>query len=126
MGTHILTTDGYNNEEGAVLFDSTNGWAFGPVFESGEQAEAFIQFVRESGKTVKDMSNGDLGYAHVKFLEEWKYCGLNEEERRQYDEYESDQTRVHWASPNKIFRRDERLTALKVKVEEARYDRWEL
>ena len=134
MGTRILTTDTHhNNEQGAVLFDSETEWAFGPVFESGEMAEAFIQWLRmgDGGLSVRpaeaeDLDNGDLGWAHTRFVDVWKYCGLSDEERKLYDEYESDKTAAHWASPNRIIHRDERLQQLMYKVEDVREERWKL
>lgn len=132
MGTRILTTDGYNNEEGAVLFNSTTGWAFGPVFESGEQAEAFTQFVSEDPKT---MTNKELEEAYLRFLPVWKYCGLDEaetehfialEHRRSNGRYRlihGAETKMTW---DDVFNLDREISRLKSKIEDARNEMWQL
>lgn len=44
MGVRILIE---NYHERAVLYCSTTGWAFGPVFESEAHAESFLKWLRE-------------------------------------------------------------------------------
>lgn|GEM_PF-3363451 len=132
MGTRILTTDGYNNEEGAILFDAVTMWAFGPVFESGEMAEAFTQWVGDAlvgNEKVSDMarhSPEEFKEHYHKFLDEWKYCGLSDEERVLYDEHDKQPPLgtsglLRWKKEHA-----EPLQALKIKVEEAREERWNL
>lgn len=50
-------------EEGrAVLYCSTTGWAFGPVFRSSDEAERFLTWLRETPnqeKTLLGLSKSD-------------------------------------------------------------------
>jgi hypothetical protein len=38
---------GITNAQNVALFDTSSGWAFGPVFDSKEDAEDFIRYARE-------------------------------------------------------------------------------
>lgn len=50
MGVRIIVgSEQYGTESGAVLFDSTTGWAFGPVFADLDRAEAFLAYVEAKG-----------------------------------------------------------------------------
>lgn len=44
MGVRILHGDRRRGYELSVLYCSTTGWAFGPVFPSAEHAEAFLDW----------------------------------------------------------------------------------
>lgn len=39
---------------GAVLFDSVTGWAFGPVFDSAAEAEAFRDWLPDDARSYED------------------------------------------------------------------------
>lgn len=63
MGCRILES----REDGAVLYCSTTMWAFGPIFESGEAAEAFLKWL---GFDPRSLSNKDLESNYTRWLEE--------------------------------------------------------
>lgn len=44
MGVRITT-----DENKAAIFDSVTGWAFGPVFDTAEDAEDFLKFFDANG-----------------------------------------------------------------------------
>lgn len=50
MGCRIL----YDPKVGAALYCSTTDWAFGPLFESVEQAEAFLEWVPSDPRRYPD------------------------------------------------------------------------
>jgi hypothetical protein len=56
--------------EGVVaLFDSTSGWAFGPVFEDADQAEAFLKFAADcEERDVRLLANHELRSFYGAFL----------------------------------------------------------
>lgn len=47
MAVKILEGTGQGESLGAVLFCSTTDWAFGPVFDSAQEAMDFLEFCRE-------------------------------------------------------------------------------
>lgn len=47
MSVKILEGTGEGESRGAVLFCSTTEWAFGPVFNSSQEAMDFLAFCRE-------------------------------------------------------------------------------
>lgn len=53
MGIRIFIGIGDGWERGAFLYCSTSGWAFGPMFESSDEAEAFLTWYR--GKFPSDL-----------------------------------------------------------------------
>jgi hypothetical protein len=56
MGCRIIhgNQEHANGMECAVMFCSTTGWAFGPVFANAEQAERFIDWVPLDPRTYND------------------------------------------------------------------------
>jgi hypothetical protein len=48
MSTRIITGDA-DGRPGAAFFDSVTGLAFGHIFESGEEAEAFLEYLTAQG-----------------------------------------------------------------------------
>ncbi len=52
MGCRILEGE---NQEGAVLYCSTTGWAFGPLFEDRLDAESFLDWL--SARETRDPRN---------------------------------------------------------------------
>lgn len=60
------------SQEGRVaLFDSTTGFAFGPTFDSQEDAEQFSAFVSEftRGEDLRSISQSRLDVYHRRWLE---------------------------------------------------------
>ena len=56
MGVRILS-----GEAGACLYDSVTDWAFGPLFASEEQAEAFCAWHREHyAEDVRQLTDAEL------------------------------------------------------------------
>lgn len=65
MGVRIIQADSnYNGETCAVLYDSVSETAFGPTFEDGDEAQAFLDWMdadddprRYSSAVLHDMYN---------------------------------------------------------------------
>ncbi len=77
MGVSVLS--GGANEAGeyaggntsAVMYCNTSGWAFGPVFESREQAEEFMAWLSERGfPDPRGLRSSELGESYRKFKTE--------------------------------------------------------
>ena len=66
----VGTYDG-TQHDAAVMVDSVSGWAFGPVFDSPEEVEEFIDWLPDDPRTYKDDDLGGL-------LVSWK-AGRSEE-----------------------------------------------
>ena len=62
MGCRILEGD-----SGAVLYCSTTNWAFGPIFEDYEKADAFIE---HCDKDPRKYSKEELKECHQQWIEE--------------------------------------------------------
>ena len=54
MGVRILEGNGEGDSRGAVLYCSVTDWAFGPVFEDGEQAQAFLDWLVYDPRSLSD------------------------------------------------------------------------
>ena len=68
MGCRILIGHEQGDDhDKAVLFCSTSMWAFGPVFESEEQAERFLKFCPVDPRKY---TNGELVMMWSEFLKE--------------------------------------------------------
>lgn len=70
MGCRILTGeyDGYRTQ--ACMVDSVTETAFGPLFDSYEDCEDFIQYVqRRTGHDPRRLDWGQLDDAHTRWLE---------------------------------------------------------
>lgn len=52
MGVRIMT--GANESDGAVLYCSTSMWAFGPIFEDAESAQAFLEWLGTDPRLLTD------------------------------------------------------------------------
>lgn len=124
--TCILTID----DGSAVLADPQTDWAFGPIFESAEQAEAFLQWIDAPTcpRSLREMNDSQLEEAHAEFVDVWKYCGLTDEERRLYDQYEIEQAAIQqgrsYSGPDFRESNRDRLAELRVKVETNRLEKW--
>lgn len=69
MGCRILQGDGSTIDSvGAVLYCSTAGWAFGPVFDDREQAERFIEWL--APRDPRSVDRRVLEVSYRRFLEE--------------------------------------------------------
>jgi hypothetical protein len=68
MGVRLTTA-----ENVVAIFDSVSGFAFGPVFESDEAAEAFITFLPMDARTY---SVGDLELMYGRWVESRQKAGL--------------------------------------------------
>jgi hypothetical protein len=64
MAVHILTTTDEGGETGAVFKDSVTGVVFGPVWDSVEDAQAFLDYIPGDARTL------DLSTWRALFLEE--------------------------------------------------------
>lgn len=63
MGVRILLDE----REGAVLYDSVSGWAFGPIFPGGEDdAQEFLDWLKVD---ARGLSEYDLKTAHHDWLD---------------------------------------------------------
>lgn len=71
MGCRVLDAGG----DGACLYDSVSMTAFGPVFESGDLAEGFLQWVNEDPRV---MPAEQLSYKYIEWL------GLDEDIREMF------------------------------------------
>ncbi len=55
MGVRILEGNGQGDSQGgAVLYDSVSGWAFGPVFDSYEDAAAFNGWLEDDARSLTE------------------------------------------------------------------------
>lgn len=75
MGTRILEGQRINEGDrpGAVFYDSTDGRAFGPVFDSAEEAEKFTKFV--GNFDPRELLWGDELSAGERLYRLWLACG---------------------------------------------------
>ena len=89
MGVHILT-DGQD----AVMYCSTSGWAFGPVFDSHseynaeERIDLFLEWMKQFGLDVRVYTDSELSAKHGEFLkvEEELWKTKEKEMREMYEE----------------------------------------
>ena len=77
MGCRVINADGKGDSQGAVLYCSTTGWAFGPVFDDGKQAHAFLDWIgygHHVGNRFdpRALDEEELEGAYFAFLEETK------------------------------------------------------
>ena len=94
--TSGIDGDYLDGDTKAVMFCNTSGWAFGPVFDSAEEALDFLRFCdKRDGQDLRSLSNEflanriDLWRAHRKALpladaRECKDCG-HEAHRSQFE-----------------------------------------
>ena len=54
MGVRILQGNGEGDSNYAVLYCSTSDWAFGPLFEDYEDAEAFLKWLVVDPRVLLD------------------------------------------------------------------------
>ena len=66
MGIRIIESNS-DTDSYAVLYCSTSMWAFGPVFEDAEQAEAFLDWFRPDDPRILTDAEWETEYA--KFIE---------------------------------------------------------
>lgn len=71
MGVQILANQENNT---AVLFCSTSMWAFGPVFDSEEQARAFLKWIVTDPRGIED------SVMERKYLD---FCALTKEQQHE-------------------------------------------
>jgi hypothetical protein len=62
MGIRITTS-----EKVSALFDSVTGWAFGPTFETEDEAESFLNFTA-SGDDLRTLDDAELDKLHRAWL----------------------------------------------------------
>jgi hypothetical protein len=68
MGIRILEGDYDGTTSGAVMMDSVTEWAFGPLFDNGQEAELFILWhSREYGKCVSRATQPQLADRFCEF-----------------------------------------------------------
>lgn len=75
VGTRILEGQRINecDKTGAVFYDSTDGLAFGPVFESAEEAERFMSFL--AGIDPCRLGWVGIGATGADLYKLWLECG---------------------------------------------------
>lgn len=61
MGVRILESD----KDGAVLYCSVSMWAFGPVFEDGDKAQAFLDWLETDARRLSD---SELASRHSEWM----------------------------------------------------------
>ena len=54
MGVRILEGTGEGDSRGAVLYCSVTDWAFGPLFEDGDQAQEFLDWLVYDPRSLSD------------------------------------------------------------------------
>ncbi len=64
MGVRILNGRSNSDRRASVLYDSVSGFAFGPLFDSQEDAEEFLATLTEDARTLTDT---ELRTAYAKF-----------------------------------------------------------
>jgi hypothetical protein len=66
MGVRIISNQsGDYGEKGAVIFDSVSGWAFGPVFDDYDAAQAFLDWLPDDARRY---AGADLQRKHGDWL----------------------------------------------------------
>lgn len=78
MATFILAGERLNEGEGktgAVFYNSTDGIAFGPVFDSAEDAENFMKFVRVDPGLFDDWGSDPEMSRAQSLYKVWLECG---------------------------------------------------
>ena len=70
MGVRLLID---RDESRAALYDSVSGFAFGPTFESPEQAEDFLEYVAgEDGRDPRVLPSPLLEELHAAWHRAWE------------------------------------------------------
>jgi hypothetical protein len=65
MGTRITTDEGMS-----ALFDSVSGFAFGPTFETAEQAADFLEFIEKTGRPdPRTLNDEELKEVYVRWTQ---------------------------------------------------------
>lgn len=64
MGVRILS-DNSKDYDSACLYDSVTGWAFGPLFEDYDKAQAFLDWLDCDARVLTDKA---LKAKHIEFL----------------------------------------------------------
>lgn len=59
MGTRLII-DPDGGSDSVAMYDSVTGWAFGPVFATSEDAEAFIEWLPLDARTYSDQELAEL------------------------------------------------------------------
>ena len=72
MGCRILSGD-----DGAVMYCSTTGWCFGPVFDTAEAAEDFVKMLDDKGVDPRKLTLCELDKEHIRWLRDFtcEVCG---------------------------------------------------
>lgn len=76
MGVRII--EGNKDYDGAVLYCSTSMWAFGPVFENGDAAQEFLDWLKEDPRRL---SQRELEMEYHDWLDECQ----EQQEAEQYE-----------------------------------------
>ena len=66
MGVRIMEGNREGDSQGACLYCSTTMWAFGPIFEDGDQALAFCDWLITDPRSLSD---SQLERKYSEFLE---------------------------------------------------------
>jgi hypothetical protein len=78
MATFILEGNRINEgaeKGGAVFYNSTDGLAFGPVFDSAQDAESFMSFIRVDPSHLDDWNRDPEMSRAQSFYKLWLECG---------------------------------------------------
>lgn len=68
MGTRLIIDPG-GGSDSVAMYDSVTGWAFGPVFSSEDDAEAFIAWLDNDARSY---SEGRLAELYKQWIDERK------------------------------------------------------
>lgn len=66
MGVRIIEATGEGDSRGACLYCSTTMWAFGPIFEDADTAQAFLDWIKPTDPRV--MNDNELELKYLDFL----------------------------------------------------------
>lgn len=103
MSTRILANTHPNEgETGAILFDGTTSRAYGCVFESYEQADAFVRWaMRDGAPDPGRLTIADLDVKQSEFIEKWYLCGLSNKQVKRYTDLNLKCFGQHWKLKNR-------------------------
>lgn len=69
MGIRIIEGTWDGTRDGAVMTCSTSMWAFGPIFETAEDVEAFLLYAEARGvPDVRTLSDDELSDLHAAWV----------------------------------------------------------
>lgn len=65
MGVRMIVSERAGSTDRVALYDSTSGWAFGPVFSDEETAQAFLDSLPNDARSYSTFDLGQLYSAFV-------------------------------------------------------------